>query len=141
MPLCTSVRGSKQAPVEAATCALYWPFETTYSLRKIDFARGFLPGLPTFTRYFACLHDRFPLVMLCHFFPQWLVERSTGTPGHPQEVMACSLPMPEPWDPPWELCVVLGTITGSSRAASLFCPQCTADSAIGGPQPGGVFPP
>lgn len=65
---CPFVQGSKQAPVETATCASYRPFETTYSLWKINFTRGFLPGLPMLTRSFACLHDHFHLVRLCHFF-------------------------------------------------------------------------
>lgn len=96
-----------------------------------------------FTRYIACLRDHFhlALVTLRHFFPQWLVERSTGTPGHPQRgdgvFLAHALTLESPQEPP----IVPGTIVRSSRAAFLVSPQCTADSAIGGPQPGGFFPP
>lgn len=132
-------RGAKRYPAEEARCALYQPFEPVYFLRKINFA-GLLPGLPVFTRYFVCLRDHFHLALLTltHFFPWWLVERSTGTPGHPQRGDSVFLTRAlAPGNCPWSLMAP----KGSSRATSLFSPRCTANSAIGGPWPGGFFPP
>lgn len=94
-----------------------------------------------------CLLDIFLVcviisIYLCHFFPWWVVERSTGTPRHPQRgdgvFLTCALaPKIHPGDHVWSL----ADPKGSSRATSLFSPQCVADSAIGGPWPGGFFPP